>query len=141
LETIKLIFKAGIPFDKVVGSDAAVFIGSSCRDYSDILLADTERTELYQITGTGQTMLSNRISYFFDLRGPSVTIDTGIPMYPKLYIGLTSRTACSSSLVALHLACNAIRSGESKLAIFGGSNLILEPAPMIAMTLLRYAII
>jgi acyl transferase domain-containing protein len=63
----------------VVGSDAAVFMATSCQDYTDLLSGDLEKTELYQATGTGQTMLANRISYFFDLKGPSVTVDTGMP--------------------------------------------------------------
>jgi acyl transferase domain-containing protein len=56
-------------------------------------------------------MLANRISYFFDLRGPSITLDT----------------ACSSGLVAVHEACKAIRGGEVTRALVGGSNLILDP--------------
>jgi len=80
---LKLTSTAGITLDRVIGSDTAVFMGSSCRDYADLLLDDLDRTELYQATGTGQTMLSNRISYFFDLKGPSATIDTGTPMSPK----------------------------------------------------------
>jgi len=56
-------------------------------------------------------MLSNRVSYFFDLHGPSITLDT----------------ACSSGLVALHEACKAIRDGEVTQALVGGSNLILDP--------------
>ncbi|KAG8533016.1 Type I Iterative PKS [Bacidia gigantensis] len=112
---------AGIPLEKVSGSDTAVFVGSSCADYTTLLQHDPDKTALYQSTGSGQTMLSNRLSYFFNLKGPSATVDT----------------ACSSSLVALHLACNTIRSGESKQAIVGGSNLILTPEPMIALSMLR----
>jgi acyl transferase domain-containing protein len=56
-------------------------------------------------------MLANRLSYFFDLRGPSITLDT----------------ACSSGLVALHEACKSIRNGEVKQALIGGANLILDP--------------
>ena len=43
-----------------------------------MLQRDTEKTELFQSTGLAHTMLSNRISYFYDLRGPSATVDTGI---------------------------------------------------------------
>jgi emericellamide synthase (highly reducing iterative type I polyketide synthase) len=56
-------------------------------------------------------MLANRVSYFFDLRGPSMTIDT----------------ACSSGIVALHEACKSIRDGEVTQALVGGANLILDP--------------
>ncbi len=63
------------------------------------------------MTGTGAAILSNRISYFFDLRGPSMTIDT----------------FCSSTLVGLHEAVKAIQSGDIKQALVGGSNLCLDP--------------
>jgi hypothetical protein len=78
---IMLTSAAGVPMQHVVGSDTAVFMGTSCKDYTDLLLGDLERTELYQATGTGQTMLANRISYFFDLKGSSVTLDTGIESF------------------------------------------------------------
>lgn len=76
-----LTFSAGIPLAKVVKSQTAVFVGSSCRDYADLLRRDNEKTELFQSTGVAQTMLSNRISYFLDLNGPSVTVDTGIVLH------------------------------------------------------------
>lgn len=53
---------------------------------------------MYEGTGNGSAMISNRLSWFFDLKGPSLSLDT----------------ACSSSLVALHLACQSIRSGETR---------------------------
>lgn len=56
------------------------------------------------------SMLSNRVSWFYDLRGPSLTIDT----------------ACSSSLVAMHQACNSLKLGETSMAIVGGCNLMLS---------------
>ena len=58
---------------------------------------------------------ANRISYVFDLRGPSLTVDT----------------ACSSSLVALHHACEAIRGERIASAIVGGINLLLSPYPFL----------
>ena len=57
------------------------------------------------------SIAANRISHYFDFRGPSLAIDT----------------ACSSSLVAVHLACRSLRDGESDLAMAGGVNLILLP--------------
>ena len=63
------------------------------------------------------TMLSNRLSYVFDLRGPSVSLDT----------------ACSSSLVAIHQACQNIWVNESDAALAGGVNILLSPQTQIAM--------
>ena len=62
----------------VRGSNTACFVGSSCRDYTDLLQRDSEKIELFQSTGSALAMLSNRISYFYDFKGPSVTVDTGI---------------------------------------------------------------
>jgi acyl transferase domain-containing protein len=62
-------------------------------------------------------MLSNRLSYYFNLKGPSVTMDT----------------ACSASLVALHLAAQSIKAGECKQAVVGGVNVMLNHDMMITM--------
>ena len=56
----------------------------------------------YTGTGGASSMLSNRLSWFLDLKGPSLTIDT----------------ACSSSMVALDVACQALRNGESNMVSF-----------------------
>ena len=98
-----------------------VFIATFSSDYERMALSDPENMPLYQCTGTGTTMLANRLSYFFDLKGPSMVVNT----------------ACSGSLVALHLACQSIQSGESKSAIVGGANLILDPASMASLSNLR----
>jgi acyl transferase domain-containing protein len=110
--------------DAVMGSDTAVFMGTFFQDYTDMLLRDPDSLPLYHSTSNGQSraMISNRISYIYDLKGPSVTIDT----------------ACSSSLVALHLACQSIRTGEAKQAVVGGANLILGPEVMMSMSMLRF---
>lgn len=65
--------------------------------------------------GVARSMVSNRISYFFDWHGPSLTVDT----------------ACSSSLVALHQAIQSLRSGEVTVAVAAGTNLLLGPEPYI----------
>ena len=81
------------------------------------MLSDPESLPAHHVTGTGKAIFANRISYFFDLKGPSFSLDTG----------------CSASLVALHQACQSIRCGESKQAIVGGTNLILSPKTMISL--------
>ncbi|KAL8865550.1 MAG: hypothetical protein Q9198_009268, partial [Flavoplaca austrocitrina] len=83
---------------------------------------ENENAHMYHATGTGSAILSNRISWFYDLKGPSMTLDT----------------ACSSSLVALHLACQSLRTGESEQAIVGGTNFILMPDIMNSMTQLHF---
>ena len=64
----------------------------------------------YKATGNSDSLLSNRVSYTFDLRGPSMTVDT----------------ACSSSLTALHLACQSIKARESTMAVVSGCHLLVN---------------
>ncbi|GAB1319702.1 hypothetical protein MFIFM68171_09912 [Madurella fahalii] len=109
---------AGIPMEKLAGSNTSCYVGCFSRDYNEMLTHDPETSPVYVSTGNGAAILSNRVSYFFDLKGPSLTVDT----------------ACSSSLVAFHLACQSLRTGESKASIVGGTNLIFNPDVMIAMS-------
>ncbi|HXC13142.1 MAG TPA: SDR family NAD(P)-dependent oxidoreductase [Stellaceae bacterium] len=106
---------AGVPPSRYGGSDAGVYIGASATDYSDLRLGDPAGADSYFMTGNALSILANRISYVFDLRGPSLAVDT----------------ACSSSLVALHHACEAIRAGRISSAIVGGINLLLTPYPFL----------
>ncbi|KAK1749891.1 polyketide synthetase [Echria macrotheca] len=113
LETVyEAIESAGCTLDKMRGSLTSVHVGVMNADYGDIQLRDTETLLQYNATGTARSILSNRISYVFDLKGPSVTIDT----------------ACSSSLVALHYAVQGLRHGGCETAIAAGANLIFDPA-------------
>ena len=89
-------------------------------DYQNLLHKDIGSGPVYQATGTAMSFLANRISYIYDLKGPSVTVDT----------------ACSSGLTALHLACQSIRTGEIRQALVGGVYIILSPENMIAMSML-----
>ncbi|KAI5864836.1 hypothetical protein GGS23DRAFT_465969 [Durotheca rogersii] len=120
--TYEALENAGIPLEKIAGSDTGVYIGTSNHDYAHMLWKDPDNLPLYHAVGTSAAIMANRISHFFDLRGPSVTIDT----------------ACSSTLVALHQACQGIRTGEITHAIVGGANLILEPGMLIPMSSLRF---
>ena len=106
---------AGIPPSRSAASDMGVYIGASATDYSDLCLGDPAAADPYFMVGNALSIIANRISYVFDLRGPSLTIDT----------------ACSSSLVALHQACEAIRAGQIPTAIVGGINLLLTPYPFL----------
>ncbi|KAE8386150.1 hypothetical protein BDV23DRAFT_187535 [Aspergillus alliaceus] len=115
---------AGVSLKAVGGSNTSVFVGSFTNDYTDMLLRDPETVPLYQATGSGHSraILSNRLSYFYDFHGPSVTIDT----------------ACSASLVALHMACQSLRTGESEQAIVAGVNVILSHEMSISMSRMRF---
>lgn len=113
---------AGIPISSLAGSDTGCYVGCFTSDYDQIAKRDPETLPKYHAVGTGQAILSNRISYCFDLKGPSVTLDT----------------ACSSSLVAIHLACQSLRLGESRAAIVGATHAILNPDVMVGMTNLHF---
>ncbi|KAL8704420.1 MAG: hypothetical protein Q9201_002411 [Fulgogasparrea decipioides] len=112
---------AGLPMAELQGSQTGVFVGNMGADYADIVSQDLDSLPTYFASGTARSILSNRISYFFDWHGPSVMVDT----------------ACSSSLVAVHQAAQSLRSGESSIAIAAGANLLLSPAQYVAESKLK----
>ncbi|PGH11972.1 hypothetical protein AJ79_04559 [Helicocarpus griseus UAMH5409] len=112
---------AGIPIDRVRGTNTAVYTAVFSQDYAQMQFKDLDDLPKYHMTGTGMAILSNRISYVFDLKGPSMTVDTG----------------CSGGLVAIHQGCQSLRSGECQMALAGGVNLILSPDLMIPMSLMH----
>ncbi|QFU90240.1 non-ribosomal peptide synthetase/type I polyketide synthase [Amycolatopsis sp. YIM 10] len=97
---------AGVAPTTLAGTRTGVFVGISTSDHA-------RATAPTAHSGTGQALsiAANRLSYFLDLKGPSLAVDT----------------ACSSSLVAVHLACRSLRSGEAETALAGGVNLLLSP--------------
>lgn len=109
---------AGIPPSSLAGSDCAVYVGASSLDYGTRGLDDFASISSHSMTGNALSITANRISYLFDLHGPSLAVDT----------------ACSSSLVALHHACHALHAGEASTALLGGVNLLLHPYPFIGFT-------
>ncbi|QKX62342.1 uncharacterized protein TRUGW13939_09501 [Talaromyces rugulosus] len=102
---------AGIPLEKLDGQPVACFVGSYSTDYLDMLQRDAEDRAPGFLIGTGRAVMANRISYFLNIKGPSVTLDT----------------ACSGSLVGLDLACRSLQAGEVNMAIVAASNLYLNP--------------
>jgi len=86
------------------GSKTGVFVGCSASETGGALTHDPELVTGYTLTGCVRSMFSNRLSYTFDLRGPSFSVDT----------------ACSSSLLAMQLAIDAIRQEQCDAAIVAG---------------------
>lgn len=111
---------AGVVPADLAGTSAAVFVGACSQDYAGLQTAPDEIEGLgpHSATGMYASILSNRLSYTFDLRGPSMTLDT----------------ACSSSLVAVDLACRSLLRGESDLAVAGGVNVMLSPEGAVALS-------
>lgn len=105
------LMDGGHSVETLRGSDTAVIVGAMTDDWSAAQYMDWETLPQYAATGIGRSIMSNRLSYFFDWHGASITLDT----------------ACSSSLVAVHLGVQAIRNGESRVAVAAGTNLILSP--------------
>ena len=108
---------SGIPVARLSGSDTAVYVGIMWNDYAKLAARDYSRIEGYHVNANSFAYSANRISYFFDLNGPSVAIDL----------------QCASSLAAVHMACRSIWDGEASLALAGGVNLILAPDTNLAM--------
>lgn len=115
---------AGLQISSLRGSKTAVVIGGFCMDNSLQMLSPFNRQLIdnHSATCASATLLSNRISYTFNLRGPSFTLDT----------------ACSSSLVATHWACEAIRAGQASMAFVGGVNIMMRPEFPIMMSKGRF---
>ncbi|MCX5601233.1 acyltransferase domain-containing protein [Streptomyces phaeochromogenes] len=108
---------AGVVQADLLGSRTGVFFGQATHDHAMLLSGQSthEMQGPYTNPGLSHAITANRLSYLWDLRGPSMTVDT----------------ACSSSLVAVHLAVQSLRSGECDLAIAGGVNALLSPVPQL----------
>lgn len=113
--SLELVYEAlesaGHSMESMRGSKTGVFAGVMGCDYYDMQMRDIMHLSQYHSTGTARSILSNRVSYFYDWKGPSMTIDT----------------ACSSSLVAVHLAVQSLRNQDCDTAVVFGVNLILGP--------------
>ncbi|CEL10219.1 hypothetical protein ASPCAL13343 [Aspergillus calidoustus] len=112
LETVYRAFEnSGLSLADVAGSRTSVVAGSFCDDYHLLQVKDPLEASPQGVNGNARNMISNRVSWFFDLRGPSFTLDT----------------ACSSSLVALDMVCQSIWGGDAKMGVAVGSNIIIAP--------------
>ncbi len=109
---------AGFAASKLAGTQTGVYVGASALDHSTIGLHDPAVADAYYATGNTLSIVANRLSYIFDLHGPSMALDT----------------ACSSSLVALHEARHALARGEIDAALVGGVNILASPFQFISFS-------
>ncbi|MEU8244590.1 beta-ketoacyl synthase N-terminal-like domain-containing protein, partial [Actinoplanes missouriensis] len=101
---------AGIRPERLRGTATGVFVGVASNDYALIAQRPGAAAPTHHaMTGLHRSLIANRLSYLWDLRGPSTTVDSGQ----------------ASSLVAVHLACAALRAGDAGLALAGGIQLNL----------------
>ncbi|MFN8236532.1 MAG: type I polyketide synthase [Chitinophagales bacterium] len=108
--TQEAIENAGLTEKMLQDSETGVFVGNWTSDYEHRLQRANQDIDVYATTGSGRYALSGRVSYFYNLQGPSLTVDT----------------ACSSSIVALNIASQSLRSGECNMAFVGASNTITD---------------
>ena len=110
--TLQTFEDARVPW---TGTNTGVYVGIGQAEQLELTTSDLEAINAYSVTGSALSIASNRISYCFDLRGPSLSVDT----------------ACSSGMTAMHMAVQAIRRGECSQAIVAGVNLLMSPSVMI----------
>ncbi|KAM5441355.1 Type I Iterative PKS [Microsporum ferrugineum] len=105
---------AGILVEDLMNSRTGCYVGCMTNDYEMLSLHDIYDIGHPAATGLSEAMIANRVSWFFGLKGPSLTLDT----------------ACSSSLYTLHLACQSLRLKETNMSLVAGVNLIINPNTM-----------
>lgn len=110
LEVVYETFEsAGVTLAELAGSQTAVFVASFTADFQQMAFKEPSFRHSLAATGVDPGIISNRISHVFNLKGPSIVVNT----------------ACSSSVYAMHNACNALRNHECQAAVVGGVNLVL----------------
>lgn len=102
---------SGYTKEKLNGMKAGVFVGAMYGQYQLFGAEETARGNPIALSSFFSS-IANRVSYFFNLSGPSIALDT----------------MCSSSLTAIHLACESIKRGESEIALAGGVNVSIHPS-------------
>ena len=109
---------AGIRPSRLAGTDTGVFVGVSAVDHSNLRLLDMASADAYMMTGNTLSVVANRLSYIFDLHGPSFIVDT----------------ACSSALVALNEAVVNLRAGRIETALVGGVSILASPQAFVGFS-------
>jgi acyl transferase domain-containing protein/NADP-dependent 3-hydroxy acid dehydrogenase YdfG/acyl carrier protein len=116
--TWEAIEDAGLPPEQLSGTRTGVFLGISTHDYLALLRQEIHLVDGYVNIGSALCIAANRLSFLFNLRGPSFAVDT----------------ACSSSLVALHLAAQSLRLGECDYVVVAAANELLSPQSSIGFS-------
>lgn len=109
--TFEAAESAGISLTDLAGANIGVFTAMSSSDFLEHALLDLPTSTMWTAVGISGTMFANRLSYFFDLKGPSIALDA----------------ACASSAYATHLACKSLLRGECTAAVVGAASLLLGP--------------
>lgn len=115
---VEALEDAGHGRSSVAGTNGSVFIGVSGVDFATRRSPDPASGNAYGVLGQALSISANRVSYFLDLKGPSIAVDT----------------ACSSSMVALHLGCRSLIDDGAPFALVGGVNALLSPFAFIGFS-------
>ncbi|KAK1561623.1 LOW QUALITY PROTEIN: beta-ketoacyl synthase domain-containing protein [Colletotrichum navitas] len=118
--TYEALESAGLTLDDVADSRTGCYIGTGGTEYRPIIDMDTEIAPRYSAIGLAHEMPANRVSWFYNLKGPSLTLST----------------ACSSSITAIHTACQGLILGETDMAVAGGVNMILNPTMLVYLNMM-----
>ncbi|WP_226899779.1 type I polyketide synthase [Nonomuraea phyllanthi] len=109
---------AGIDAARLAGGGTGVFVGVSDPSYGVLQGMEPGSVGPYTMSGSALSIVANRLSHAFDLRGPSMAIDT----------------ACSSALQAVERACRALAEGSCRVALAGGVNVLLNPMSFVGFS-------
>jgi malonyl CoA-acyl carrier protein transacylase len=112
---------AGYSAERLAQTEVGVFVGCSNNGYYQRIAPALTPLDHAAGIGNQNAIIANRVSFFLNLRGPSILVDT----------------MCSSSLVTLHMACQSLREGECTVALAGGVNILLSPEYYIAMSRMK----
>lgn len=119
--TWRALEDANMDHAAIRGREIGVYVGASSLDHANLVVEDPAAAGPYFMSGNTLSVVSNRVSHVFGLRGPSMTVDT----------------ACSSSLVALDQAVKALRAGQIDTAIVGGVSILAHPLAFVGFAQAR----